>query len=76
MYGNDSIYFKALRHKILDFLVVATINRSSASIHRKERPVAQECVLSLYVKTTESFYAWGNYEERVIDTLSNTTAGP
>lgn len=76
MYGNGSIYFKTLRHKILDFLVVATIDRSSASIHRKERPVAQECVLSWYVKTMESFYAWGNYEERMIDNFSKTTAGP
>lgn len=46
MYGNGSIHFKHLRHKIQDFLVVSAADGSLGSVRRNEPPNAQECVIT------------------------------
>ncbi|KAH7350469.1 hypothetical protein BKA66DRAFT_541071 [Pyrenochaeta sp. MPI-SDFR-AT-0127] len=76
LFGNGSIYFKEHRNPLSDVLIVSAANGSAANTYRNETPVAQECVLSWCVKTIESKYEWGEYEERVLDIYINTTAGP
>jgi hypothetical protein len=75
MYGNGSIHFKHLRHKIQDFLVVSAADGSLGSVQRNTPPVAQECVLAWCVKTLRSRYSFGDFEEVIIDTFFNTTSG-
>lgn len=75
-YGNGSINFKELRNTIADVLIVSSPDGSGAAVYRNETPSAQECVLSWCVKTLQSKYSWGEYEEEVIETFANTTTGP
>jgi len=76
LYGNGSIHFKHIRHKIQDVLIVSSSDGSAEAVYRNETPVAQECHLSWCVKTMSSSYTWGRYNEEVVDTVFNTTAGP
>jgi hypothetical protein len=76
LFGNGSIHFKHLRNTIVDVLIVSAVNSSADTVFRKVAPVAQECVLSWCVKTIKSTYDWGRYEEEVIETHLNSTAGP
>ncbi|CAO2655605.1 Nn.00g044080.m01.CDS01 [Neocucurbitaria sp. VM-36] len=70
---NGSINFKDVYIPVLDAIIVSAADGTAASVYGKQRPVAQECMLSLCVKTFKSSYAWGNYEEIVTDTSLNTT---
>ncbi|KAF2130498.1 hypothetical protein P153DRAFT_418111 [Dothidotthia symphoricarpi CBS 119687] len=76
LYGNGSINFKQDRNTIFDVLIVTAANGSAETVYRNEPPIAQECVLSWCVKTIRSSYDWGKYEEEVVKTVINTTAGP
>ncbi|KAI4642985.1 hypothetical protein J4E93_007054 [Alternaria ventricosa] len=76
LYGNGSIHFKHIRHKIQDVLIVSSSDGSAEAVYRNETPVAQECHLSWCVKTMSSSYTWGGYNEEVVDTVFNTTSGP
>jgi hypothetical protein len=76
LYGNGSIYFKHIRHKIQDVLIVSASDGTAGSVYRNETPVAQECHLSWCVKTMKSSYTWGGYSEEVVDAVFNTTSGP
>jgi hypothetical protein len=76
LYGNGSIHFKEIRHKIQDVLIVSASDGTAGSVYRNHTPVAQECHLSWCVKTMESSYTWGGYSEKVIDSVFNTTSGP
>jgi hypothetical protein len=75
-YGNGSINFKQLRNTITDVLIVSAGNGSATSVYHNETPIAQECVLSWCVKAIQSTYSLGEYEEEVLETFENTTAGP
>ncbi|KAI4943224.1 hypothetical protein J4E91_009664 [Alternaria rosae] len=75
LYGNGSIHFKHIRHKIQDVLIVSSSDGSAEAVYRNETPVAQECHLSWCVKTMSSSYTWGGYNEEVVDTVFNTTSG-
>jgi hypothetical protein len=57
-------------------LLVASADGTAASVYRNETPIAKECVLSWCVKKIESSYHNGNFEEKVVKTVLNTTAGP
>jgi len=72
LYGG-SINFKHINYPILDALIVSAADGSADSVYRKARPVAHECMLSWCVKTFRSSYAWGGYEESVVETFINTT---
>jgi hypothetical protein len=74
-YGNSSIFFKHIRHKIEDVLIVSARNGLAEEVYRNATPVAQECVLAWCVKTIKSSYNQGDYSEVVIDTVFNTTSG-
>jgi len=76
LYGNGSILFKQMRNTIVDVLIVAAVNASLDAVYKGIPPIAQECVLSWCVKTIESSYSYGEYEEVVSETHVNTTAGP
>jgi hypothetical protein len=76
LFGNGSIHFKHLRNTITDVLIVSSANGSAESVYQSVPPVAQECVLSWCVKTLKSSYDHGVYEEEIIETHVNTTAGP
>lgn len=72
---NGSIHFHHIRDPIEDF-VVASVSNGLESIRRNETPVAHECVVHWCVKTIQSSYYWGGYEEEVTNTFANTTTGP
>jgi hypothetical protein len=74
LYGNGSIHFKSMRNTIADVLFVTA--GSIEAVQRNEPPVAQECVLYWCVKTIRSSYDSGRYEEEILESHSNTTAGP
>jgi hypothetical protein len=76
LYGDGSINFKQWRNPIADVLIVSAADGSASSVYNKEPPVAHECILSWCVKTMQSSYDWGEYHEKVIETIVNTTAGP
>ncbi|OAG20926.1 hypothetical protein CC77DRAFT_989290 [Alternaria alternata] len=76
LYGNGSVHFKNIRHKIQDVFIVSTSDGTAGSVYRNETPVAQECHLSWCIKTMRSSYTSGGYSEEVLDTVFNTTAGP
>jgi hypothetical protein len=75
LYGNGSLHFKHIRHKMEDFLIVSASNGSAEGVYRNATPVAQECALSWCVKTIQSSYNRGEYSEVVLDTAFNTTTG-
>lgn len=73
--NNGSIRFKDVRNPLLDAIIVSSAN-GLQGVLRNETPVAHECVLSLCVKTIRSAYYQAAYEEEIIDTVENNTAGP
>jgi hypothetical protein len=75
LYGNGSILFKHIRHSIADVLIVFAGDGTAGAVYRNETPVAQECQLSFCVKTIQSSYNWGGYNEEVVNTMFNTTPG-
>lgn len=75
LYGNGSIHFKQLRNTIADVLIVSAAENATADNFRSKPPVAHECVLAWCVKTIQSSYYSGRYEENVLNTIYNTTPG-
>ncbi|KAH4385309.1 hypothetical protein HBI24_128470 [Parastagonospora nodorum] len=75
LYGNRSINFKEMRNTIVDIVIVSASQGTAETVYRKVPRIAQECVLSWCVKTIDSSYEFGVYEERVIETHLETTPG-
>lgn len=78
---SGSINFKHVRNPLSDFVVVSAANgpdreKMLASILRREKPRAIECVLSWCVQTIHSEYNQAIYSEVVKDRFINTTEGP
>jgi hypothetical protein len=71
---GGSIHFKDIYLPFLDAIIVSAADGTASSVYDRQRPVAQECMLSWCVKTLKSTYAWGNYEETVTKTFLNMTA--
>jgi hypothetical protein len=70
---GGSINYKHINYPFIDALIVSSADGSTASVHRNERPVAQECMLTWCVKSIMSSYSEGNYEEKVLNTFYNVT---
>jgi hypothetical protein len=75
LYGTGSVKFQKVRNPILDFLIVAAAN-GPESVYRNEPPLIQECVLSWCVQRIRSSYDYGKYNEEIVASFENTTAGP
>jgi hypothetical protein len=71
---GGSIHFKDVYLPFLDAIIVSAADGTASSVYDRQRPIAQECMLSWCVKTLKSTYASGDYEETVIKTFLNTTA--
>lgn len=71
---GGSVHFKDVYLPFLDAIIVSAANGTSSSVYDRERPVAQECMLSWCVKTLKSTYNSGDYKETVTKTFLNTTA--
>lgn len=76
LYRNGSLLFKELRNTILDAMIVSSPDGTAEAVYRREKPIAQECVLAWCAKTILSTFTWGGYSEDIIDTHFNTTSGP
>ncbi|KAH9864232.1 hypothetical protein J1614_010166 [Plenodomus biglobosus] len=70
---NGSIRFKDIYFPVLDALIVSAADGTASSVYEKVRPVAQECIVSWCVKTFQSSYAEGSYEETVTQAYMNST---
>ncbi|KAF2130501.1 hypothetical protein P153DRAFT_366083 [Dothidotthia symphoricarpi CBS 119687] len=75
LYGTGSVNFKDKRHTIIDVLIASAPN-GVESVHQKEAPIINECVLSWCVQTMKSSYDWGKYSEEILAKFENLTAGP
>ena len=73
LYGDGSINFKHVRNPILDVLISSTA--SSTDVYEDKMPKLQECVLSWCVKTIQSSYYLGTYEETITNVFVNHTKG-
>ncbi|CAN9105909.1 unnamed protein product [Alternaria alternata] len=71
---GGSIHFKDIYLPFLDAIIVSAADSTASSVYDRQRPVAQECMLSWCVKTLKSTYSWGNYGEIVTKTFLNMTA--
>jgi hypothetical protein len=74
--NGGSINFKHINQPILDALIVSSFDGTVNSVYRKEPPVAQECMLAWCVKTLQSSYSWGVYEEVEIHRFFNNSITP
>ncbi|RII12102.1 hypothetical protein CUC08_Gglean005193 [Alternaria sp. MG1] len=75
LYGNGSILFKNHRNTIADVLLVSASEGLPDTVYQNIRPVAQECILAWCVQTIKSSYDYGKYEEEVVKTYLNDSAG-
>jgi hypothetical protein len=75
LFGTGSLKFTDIRNPIIDFLIISAIDGPD-SVYRHDPPLIQECALSWCVQTIRSSYDWGQYNEEVVATFENTTAGP
>lgn len=71
---GGSIHFRNHRNPLADVLIAAATD-GYASVYRNETPVALECVVDWCVKTVQSSYFAGMYDEHVINSFINTTTG-
>jgi hypothetical protein len=73
LYGG-SINFRDIHFPFVDAIIASSADGTASSVYARKVPVVQECMLSWCVKTIQSSYASGNYEETITDTYLNTTA--
>jgi hypothetical protein len=71
MLWGGSINFKKVRNPISDVLISSTLGVSQ--VHANEAPTLHECVVKWCVKTMESKYWSGTYEEKVTHVFDNDT---
>ncbi|USP81789.1 hypothetical protein yc1106_09063 [Curvularia clavata] len=73
LYGNATISFDHIQYRILDALIVSSADGTADSVYKKQRPIAQECMLTWCVKTLRSSYQSGDYREEVQEVFINNT---
>ncbi|EUC49125.1 hypothetical protein COCMIDRAFT_85359 [Bipolaris oryzae ATCC 44560] len=73
LYGSATINFEHIQYRLLDALIVSSADGTAESVYKKERPVAQECMLTWCVKTLRSSYHDGDYKEEVQEVFINNT---
>jgi hypothetical protein len=69
---GGSLNFKDVRNPILDALISSSVNMSQ--VQANVAPTIHECVLTWCVKTIESTYYAGTYQENITNTISNNTS--
>ncbi|RAR16510.1 hypothetical protein DDE83_000075 [Stemphylium lycopersici] len=74
LWGDGSIHFKHRRNPIVDALISSTTG--GPDVYADKVPVLHECVVSWCVKTIESSYFQGTYQEEVTQVFLNDTKGP
>ncbi|KAJ5062649.1 hypothetical protein J3E74DRAFT_472889 [Bipolaris maydis] len=73
LYGSATINFEHIQYRILDAIIVSSVDGTADSVYEKKRPVAQECMMTWCVKTLRSSYQDGDYREEVQGVFINTT---
>ncbi|KAE8869568.1 hypothetical protein PTNB73_04621 [Pyrenophora teres f. teres] len=73
--GDGSINFKHIRNPVVDALISSAPN-STDDVYADKMPALHECVVSWCVKTIESSYYLGTYDEVVTNVFLNETQGP
>ncbi|KAE8836665.1 hypothetical protein HRS9139_04763 [Pyrenophora teres f. teres] len=68
---GGSINFKDVRNPLADVLISSVNSRDH--VYANETPTVHECVISWCVKTIESAYLSGTYNENVTNTFINST---
>jgi hypothetical protein len=68
---GGSVHFKQVRNPVIDVLIASIANKSQ--VHANVAPMLQECVLEWCVKTIESYYWEGSYQENVTNFYTNHT---
>jgi hypothetical protein len=71
---GGSIHFKNVRNPLVDVIIVASDN--AGNVFQNKVPVAHECVLSWCTKKIRSSYSFATYNEEILSTFINSTAGP
>lgn len=72
-YFGGSINYKDVYFPLLDALIVSAADGTANSVYKKIPPVAQECIVTWCVKTFQSSYREGVYDEIVTRTFFNNT---
>ncbi|KAE8840215.1 hypothetical protein HRS9122_06820 [Pyrenophora teres f. teres] len=75
LWGDGSINFKHIRNPVVDALISSAPN-STDDVYADKMPALHECVVSWCVKTIESSYYLGTYDEVVTNVFLNETQGP
>jgi len=65
--------YKDVYFPVLDAIIVSAADGTASSVYEKVPPVAQECIITWCVKTLNSSYAEGKYQETVVWTFLNHT---
>jgi hypothetical protein len=73
LYGG-SIKFKHLRNPISNALISSTMD--AYDVYANKTPTLHECSVTWCVKTIQSSYFLGTYEEKVVKTFRNESQGP
>ncbi|KZM28518.1 uncharacterized protein EKO05_0005946 [Ascochyta rabiei] len=71
--SNVSTNFPHIRKPITDVVVVSSADGTTASVHKKAPPIANECLLYWCVRAIESSHYEGAYHEEMLETRTNTT---
>ncbi|CAA9956480.1 DUF3176 domain containing protein [Pyrenophora teres f. maculata] len=75
LWGDGSINFKHIRNPIVDALISSASNDTD-DVFSNKMPALHECVVSWCVKTIQSSYYLGTYQEVVTNVFLNETQGP
>lgn len=74
LWNEASLNYKHIRNPVVDVLISSTANASD--VYADKAPLLQECVVAWCIKTIQSSYFVGTYEEEVTSTFFNDTQGP
>lgn len=69
---GGSLNFKDVRNPIVDALISSSVNLSE--VYANVAPTLHECVLTWCVKTIESAYYAGTYQENITNVIINNTS--
>ena len=72
LWGHGSINFRDIRNPLMDVLISSTA--SASDVYQDKAPVLHECVLAWCVKTFQSSYYMGTYNEEVTATFLNDSS--
>lgn len=70
---GGSVKYKDTYFPVLDAFIVSAADGTASSVYNSVPPIAHECMVTWCVKTFQSSYAEGRYQETVIRTFMNQT---